>query len=336
MGWERENLIYIRMRGESEKSIGILKTELAKIPGVNKVSAGYCLPYAHYSSTTGIKWPDKNPEEKISLRYNFVDPEYMDILNLEMVEGKSFSKELMDESSSYVINETLARIIGIEPIIGTEIEFWGNPGRIIGVVKDFHTRSLRTEITPIIMMIRNYDEMNYTLIKLNPENTSSIMENISETWKSVLPEYPIEYGFIEDDLYNMYNDEGAMGIMMKGITIFTLLITCLGLMALVAFMTEKRKKEIGVRKVLGSSIPAIIKLISREFSALLTVTNVLACLAAYFLMKAFLGTYAYRTEIVWNEFILSCLLISAVAMLTISYQTFKAARANPVDTLRND
>ncbi len=336
MGWDRENLMYFRMRGDSNRSIGILKEELLKIPGIEKVAAECYLPYGFNSSTTGITWEGKVSEERIQVRYNYVDYNYVGLLNLEIIAGRDFSKEIAGDINNYVINETLAAIIGKEDIIGKEVDLWGNTGKIIGVLKDFNVRSLKKEMDPVLLMIRDYNYLNYTLIKLEQGFSTDVVDEIAAAWNRVLPQYPFSCNFVDDDLYALYNDEDALGIMMKGLTVFTMILTGLGLMALVSFMTHRRMKEIGIRKVLGSTVSGIIKIISKEFMVIIAVSNLFAWVLGYLLMKEFLKNYVYRTEIGYSVFIVSGLIITSVAMITIIYQTFKAARANPVDILKCD
>ncbi|MFC1564817.1 ABC transporter permease [candidate division KSB1 bacterium] len=335
MGWDRENLIYVRMRGESNNSYELLKNELLKNPGIQNVTAVSQLPMRVYGNTDNVSWPDKVPDIDINISFNVVDYDFIEAVKIKISEGRAFSKEFQDDQFSFVINETLAEIIGTDPVIGMEFNVWYGSGRIIGIVEDFNFRSLKSEIQPMVLLLAgNISSMQYMLVKLNSENTVSSIDFINKTWDRILPDYPFEHKFIDSDLYQMYNDEDAMGIMMKGLSVFTLLITSLGLMALVSFITEKRKKEIGVRKVLGSSISRIIRLISREFLILTLISNTIAIPSAYFLMKAFLSTYPYQTTMGIWIFVLSGISISSIALATVVYQTFKAARTNPVDILR--
>ncbi|MFC1726765.1 ABC transporter permease [candidate division KSB1 bacterium] len=334
MGWDRENLMYITMRGEISASYDKLKNELIRSPSIRNVAASGYTPLYFYSSTSDIKWAGKDLQQTIHVTYNYVDPDFVETIKAEMVEGGRFSIENGSNNPSYIINETLAEIIGKDPIIGENITIFGRPGEIIGVVKDFNCNALKSRSQPMVLISGDNNYFPLMLIKLNPGNRTSAIDFITSTWKKIVPDHPLEYRFIEDELYEMYNDEGAMGITFKVITLFTLLITILGLMALIAFITEKKKKEIGVRKVLGASSSTIVRLISKEYFILIIVSNVIALPAAFFFMKTFLSTYAFRTEQGLGIYILSGLSILTAGLLTVIYQVFKVSTTNPADSLR--
>jgi ABC-type antimicrobial peptide transport system permease subunit len=336
MGWDRENLMYIKMRGDLITSYDVLKNELVKNSSIQNVAATNQTPLYFYRSSSNIKWADKDPQKIIDVTFNYVGIYFLETIKAEMVEGKQFSSDYLNSKPSYIINETLAGIIGKEQIIGEDITFLDKPGEIIGVVKDFNCFALTNKTQPMILMLGDNNSFLYMLIKLDPGNSASSVDFIKRTWERIIPDYPFEYSFIDDDLYSRYNDEDAMGIVFKVITFCTLLITILGLMALIAFITEKKKKEIGVRKVLGASSPVIIRLISKEFFILIMISNVIALPAAYFFMKAFLSGYAFRTEQGLGIYILSGMTILIAGLLTVFYQVFKASLTNPADTLRSE
>ncbi len=334
MGWDRENLMYISMRGDMRNSYNILRNELIKNPGIQNVSGTIHTPLYFGSSTSEIDWAGKDPEEKIEIYFNSVDFDFIKTIKAQMAAGKPFSRENTNNRSSFIINETLAEKTGLNPVVGENITFHNKSGVIVGVVKDFNVHSIKDITQPMILMLGDNDSFRKVLIKLNPENTAVTMDFIKETWKYILPDYPLEYSFLEDDLYSRYNDEDAMGIVFKVITAFTLFITLLGLMALIAFIAEKKKKEIGVRKVLGASSSAIVRIISREFFILILISNVIALPSAFFFTKSFLNSYAFRTEQEAGIYILSGMSILTVGLVTVIYQVLKAARANPADSLR--
>ncbi|MBU8923340.1 MAG: ABC transporter permease [Bacteroidales bacterium] len=332
-GWNSENIVHIPLRSDNRAEYEILKSELIENPQIENVTAGYFLP-TNYSNTSGVIWPGKDPQKTQYVAFNLVDFDYAETFKIEMARGRSFSKDEMDGPASYIINETLARMIGTEPILGSEITVWDNPGRVVGVTKDFNYRTLKIGVDPMVMMLRDETAMNHMIVRLDPGYDGSTLEYISATWKDVLPNIPYEYSFIDDDIYSQYNDEDIMGKFMKGISIAALFMTCSGLVGLITFMTERKKKEIGLRKIHGASATQIVRLISKEFLVLVTISNVIAWPIAYLMIKAYLESYAVRTHIGMGAFIFAGVTTILIAFLTISYRSIKAAHANPVEALR--
>ena len=222
------------------------------------------------------------------------------------------------------------------PIFGSALTINNKPGKIIGIVKDFNYRTLKVGIEPMVLMLNQKTSMNYLIIKLGPNYTDLTLDYITNTWEKIIPNQPIEYQFIDDDIYENYNDEDIMGKMMKIISLLALFMTCSGLIGLIAFILEKKKKEISIRKVLGASTTVIIQTIMKEFILLVAVSNIIAWPIAYLMMRALLGSYAFHTEMGVSVYFISGLFTIIIILLTISYQTMKAATTNPVNALQHE
>ncbi len=336
LGWDRDHLMSISLRGGTNKSYDLLKNELSNIPGINNVSGGRAKPpYGGYGTNYKIDWTGMDPDYKPSISYNDIDYGYIETVGLEIIKGRSFSKDFAtDTLSAYVINESLADLMGADPVIGADFKVWDVPGKVIGVVKDYHFFSLRSEIGPIVLRCQYKNSWKYILIRINPENINSTTEYIKETWEKINPDFPMIYGFISDDFTGMYSDYTRMGKLMQYSAILAVFIACLGLFGLVSFSVEKKKKEIGLRKTLGASTPVILKHVTREFVMLVVISSSIAIPAAYYIFGQWLDNFAYRTEPGIGLFLLSGLSALLVALFSVSYQAIKAARANPVDSLR--
>ncbi|MFC1565275.1 FtsX-like permease family protein, partial [candidate division KSB1 bacterium] len=337
LGWNKEHLMYIQLRGNSKQYYEVLREELIKNPKILSVASGMYSPSSFNSSTSGLNWSGKNPELSVNVRYNFVDFDYIDTAEYNIINGRKFSRELgADAATGYIINESLAKIMGVDPVIGHDFNFWGMQGKIIGVIKDFHFRSLRSEIEPMVMMLLSRRESwrSYAILRLNTDDITSTVNFIENTWDTIIPDSPIVNGFVDDQLNSMYMEDRRTANMLNYFAALAVFIGCLGLFGLVSFAAEKRKKEIGVRKTLGASILTIIRLMLKEFNYLIIISNCIAWPVSYVLMQKWLDDFSYRIDMGIDIFLLSGSLIIVIAMLTVSYQSIKAAVSNPVDSLR--
>ncbi|MFC1492704.1 ABC transporter permease [candidate division KSB1 bacterium] len=336
LGWDREQLLYINMRGDTNKTYDLMKSELSKNPGIISISGGLRKPsYGAYGTGYKINWTGKDPDYKPSIAYNSVDFNYIETVGLKLVKGRSFSKDFpSDTLRAYVINESLAELIGADQIIGADFTVWDVPGKIIGVVKDFHYYSLRSEIGPMVLRCQYRSWLRYIILKISPENISSTTEFINDTWEKFNPDYPLVYGFVNDDFSIMYREYKKMGKMVEYASIIAVFIACLGLIGLVSFRIEKKKKEIGIRKAIGASTASISQYLTREFIRLISTACAIAIPIAYYTFGLWLDNFPYRTEPGIGLFVISGLSAMLIALFSVSFQVIKAARANPVDSLR--
>lgn len=262
--------------------------------------------------------------------------EFVETFDMEVIAGRSFSKEYGDEEAKILFSRAATKDFGFanpEEALGERIFFWGNVYTIIGVLEDYHHTSLKENFDKLIFrLIPNAN--NFYSIKYNAANTQQVVQMAQEKWGQFFPGNPFEYFFLEDRFEEQYEADkqfGSVFTIFSGLTIF---VACLGLFGLAAFMTSKRIKEIGVRKVLGASIPSILKLLSTDFLKLIMVSIVLAIPIAFYGMEQWLNGFAFRIDLYWYIFALPALLVLFIAIATVSFQTARAARANPVDSLR--
>jgi putative ABC transport system permease protein len=335
IGWEREHLISIQLSGEAKKSFDILKAELLKHPRILSVTAAYSEPTNFESSSRGVNWEGKNEEEIVHVTLNLVDYDFLATLNIEMAEGRSFSKEYStDASQAFVINETLAKMMGAESPVGAKFSFIGREGQIIGVMKDFHFHSLRTSIGPLAMALGSNDYWRYALVRIHQDNVSSTLEDLNHLWKKLFPDSPFAFRFMEEDYERQYRSEVRMGKLTNVFAGLAVFIACLGLLGLTSFAVEQRRKEIGIRKVLGASAGNVLWILGREFVLWVLVANVIAWPIAYIAMSGWLRNFAYRIGVGLKFPIFSSLLTLAVALAAVAFQSVRAATSNPTDSLR--
>lgn len=335
IGWEREHLIGLSLSKEMKKSYGILKAEILKHPRVLNVTAAYSEPTNFETSSSGVNWDGKDPEEIVHVTGNLVDYDFLDTLNIEMAEGRSFSKEYStDATEAFLINETLAGMMETESPIGANFSFFGREGRIIGVMKNFHFHSLRRDIGPLAIAIGSDDYWNHVLVKIHQDNVSSTLEDLNGIWKSVFPHNPFTFRFMEDQYERQYRSEVRMGKLINVFAALAVFIACLGLIGLTSFAVEQRRKEICIRKVLGASPGNVLWILGRELVLWVLVANVIAWPIAYFVMSGWLRNFAYRIGVRPEFFVFSSFLTLAVAISAVAFQSLKAATSNPVDSLR--
>jgi len=262
-----------------------------------------------------------------------VDADYLKTFKMEMAEGRFFSEQIQtDSTDSWVINEAAASAMGLESPLGTGVYWDDFKGKIIGVVKDFHFSSLHEEIEPLL--IRMNWGLDNICIRIRSDNIPGTIGFIKKTLKDLLPSYTFEYEFLDIRIENLYLAEQRMEKILIFSTIVAIFISCLGLLGLASFTAEQRTKEIGIRKVLGSTVAGVVFLLSKEFIKWVLLANLIAWPVAYFVVRNWLQNFAFRTNIGWEIFLLSGSLALAISLLTVCYQSIKAALANPVDSLR--
>jgi putative ABC transport system permease protein len=284
-------------------------------------------------STTGISWEGKHPEDRVLFTRFVVDYDYFETLDLEMVQGRSFSREFStDPTEGYVLNETAARLTGYEDPIGKTFSLWNRPGKIIGIVEDYHFKSLHTAIEPLVHYM--WGSNSYAFIRLRTEGTAGTLQTIENVYKKFNPGYPFDFFFLDEELNRLYISDKRTGKVFQSFMFLALFISCLGLFGLASYMADLRTKEIGIRKILGASASGIFLLLLKEFVKWVLVANAVAWPLAYLVMLSWLKTFAYRTDMAIWIFAASGICGLIVAALTVSYQSLKASVSNPVNALR--
>jgi len=276
-------------------------------------------------------------EEQHPINVYMADYDFARTLNLELVEGRYFSREVASDSMAVVLNESAVRVLGYDPpYVGKRVGFPGNSRfylTIVGVVKDFHYESLHKPIAPLLIGFENLYR-TYISVRIQPQDVSVTLKYIEQTWNKFIPYKPFEYFFFDDDYDQLYNAEQRISVLFTIFSSLAILIACLGLFGLASFTAERRTKEIGVRKALGASVPNIVFLLSREFTRWVIIANVIAWPLAYYFMNQWLQGFAYRIDINLITFVLASLITLLIALLTVSYQSIRAATINPVDAIR--
>jgi putative ABC transport system permease protein len=261
-----------------------------------------------------------------------VDEDYLNTMGMKLVQGRDFSNQFATDSSALIINQTAAEQLGYYENPNEKIE---DKYHVIGVVKDFNFSSLRDNVTPLLLSMQQHFLQSLS-IKVKTTDLPGLMAKIEDKWKSLAPNQPFEYSFMDDDFNAMYRNEQRMGQLFIIFSAMAIIIACLGLFALAAYAAEQRNREIGIRKVLGASVPAITRMLSKDFIKLVLISITIASPLAWLVMNKWLQGYAYRQNIQWWIFGLTASGAIFIAAITISFQSVKAAIANPVDSLRSE
>lgn len=340
LGFDKGNLIVTElMDNRLRQSQESIKAELKKVPGIINAATSHVVPGQAANVQPFI--PEGFSQEQAQLMQSInIDPEFIPTYGIELIEGRNFSHEFTtDADEAVIINETAMRKFGWDNAVGKTIQVPGdkvfewNLRTIIGVVKDFHIDSLHSIIMPLCLSNEpNY--FNTITIRFNPKNISETLGLIQEKWKSVDPGHPFNFFFLDEYFGRQYISDERLSKIFGAFTLFAIFIACLGLFGMASFMAEQRTKEIGIRKVLGASIPGVVTLMSRDFIKLILVANVIAWPIAYFTIRSWLQNFAYQARINIWIFLQTAALAIGIALITVSYQSVKSALTNPVDAIK--
>ncbi|MCW8849826.1 MAG: ABC transporter permease [Melioribacteraceae bacterium] len=342
LGYDKEHVLYFQTSGELAENYQLIKDEFLNTKGVIDVSGASHPPSMIGSNSGGANWEGKDPEQTVLIGTNVVDFNYTKTMKIDLLAGRGFSYEFTsdlptDSTGKFLVNEEVVKVMGVtnNEAIGARFEFMGVKGSIVGVMKNFHFNSMRTKIEPLAMVLAP-EYIRFTVVRIAPGNISETIDNMKAAWESILPGYPFEYRFIDEDFERLYRTEERMVDLLKYFSAMAIIIACLGLFGLASFTAEQRKKEIGIRKVLGASEIKLTYLLCRDFLLLVIIASFIAWPISYFILGGWLESFAYRINLSSWMFIISGLLTMVVALGTVGWQAVKAAIANPVDSLRNE
>jgi ABC-type antimicrobial peptide transport system permease subunit len=337
IGYAKENVVYFDMEGKVFEIKKNFFEELRRVPGV--VQAGginqSLIREDGGSSTYGVEWPGKIENRNIDFMIRAVDEQLVGTLGMQIKEGRTFSGNLKNNRSYLLLNETAAKVMGLKEPVGTKVKLWGEERIILGVMKDFHTASIHQPISPLIFHY-SPDDVSMAMVRIKAGSERKVIDNLTAFYSKVNPGYALNLQFLDETFHAQYLAEERTLTLAKYFAYLTILISCLGLFGLAAYDTERRTKEIGIRKVLGANTKGLIALLAKDFLKLVAIAIVLASPLAYFLMNKWLQDFAYRISIGWWVFVLAGVIALFIALVTVSFQAIKAALANPVKSLRTE
>lgn len=334
IGYDRANLIQIPITGElaAKGKREVLKNELLKSGAVTSVTEYSNSLTAGGNNTYGVNWPGKDPADKILVNFRFTDLDLAKTTGMEILDGRDFSKDFVD-TSNVLVSEALVKVMGMKNPVGKLID-WDQPLRIIGVMKDYVMESAYQKPQPLLIA-QNPSRATFLILRLNDkQNISSSVNMITSEVKKLNPAYPADIRFVSDNFEKKFKSEKLLGTLSNWFGGFAIFISCLGLLGLALFMAEQRKKEISIRKVLGASTGNILTLLNKDFIKLVAIANLIAFPVAYIVINKWLSGYEYRISISAMPFLVAITLSVLIAVLTVSIQSIKVAKANPVDALK--
>ncbi len=335
LGYDRENLIEVSSNHSVLGSkYGTLKEELLRMPGIAAVTYSQTSAIENTNTMDNVQWAGKDPTVDVQFNISSVGYDFTKTMGIRLVQGRDFSPAFGTDSTNYLVNQAAAERMGLEDPVGQPLTVWRRTGTIVGLLEDFHFNSLHVPIRPLIVRLRSRDHYGRIVVRTQPGQTGPALASLEALCRKLDPNTPFAYEFVDAEYAYLYKSETIAGTLATGFAVLAVFIACLGLFGLTAFTAEQRTKEIGVRKVLGASVGSIVALLSKDFLKLVLIAIVIASPVGWWALREWLQNFAYKTDIGWWVFALAGGL--AIALLTISFQSVKAALMNPVRSLRNE
>jgi putative ABC transport system permease protein len=333
LGYDRDNIIYIEREGKVMENAETFISEVKNLPGIT-MAAPTSFQVAGQGYTYGISWEGN---EKYNIQFHELEAGYdaMEMLGIQVVSGRSFSRDFPTDSAGILFNETAIKMMGLSDPIGKKVNHYSGPRQIVGVIKDFQFESLYQPIKPICVLF-NPKQTRFVMMKLESGKEKEAIAALQTFYPSFNPGYSLGYKFMDDDYQALYESEQRVAVLSRYFAGLAIIISCLGLFGLAAFTAERRQKEIGIRKILGSGEWRIIYLLSGDFTRMVIVAIVLALPVSYYLMNEWLKNFSEHISLSWWYFGSAALIALAIAWLTVGLQTIRAARVNPAQCLKTE
>ncbi len=339
LGFDKKNVISIQMPEYMKGRYYSLKNELSSEPLIQGVTASLRHPVMIGSNSGGASWDGKDPEKHVLIGTNAIDYDYLPTMKMNLVSGRDFSREYhgdmaRDTTGNFLVNEEVVKIMDIGDPVGKSFSFMGLNGTIVGVLKNFHFKGADQPIEPMAFALADTSYLNYALIRLTPDKIKESLNIVETAWNRIIPEFPLQYTFVDEDYRNLFSSQMRLTDLLKYFTILALIIASLGLYGLSSYSTERRTNEIGVRKVMGAGSGAVVVTMIKEFIWLILTSLLIALPTGWIIVDKLLQQFPYRIELNVLVFAVIAVCALAIALLTISFQTYKATCVNPAEALK--
>jgi putative ABC transport system permease protein len=333
LGFDRERILRFQVNDVLRAKYDLFKEKLLQNPKVLNVTSASALPLLLFN-VADVEWPGKDSPNPVEVNCLYVDPDYAETFGLKIVRGRDFSREFKtDSSEAFIVNESALPLLGFKEPLGQRLTLGGRAGRIIGVVKDFNFKPLIFDISPLVMAVRP-DSYYDLMVKIGPDEIPKTLTYIQSVFKEVSPGFPFESFFLDDLFNRVYSPLQFLGGVLGAFTGIALFISCLGLFGLASLLGEQRRKEVGIRKVLGASASGILALLSRKFIVTVLAANIIAAPISYLAARMFLNLFVYRVRIDPFVFLAAACVTFVITLATVSFQVLKTARVRPAHCLR--
>jgi ABC-type antimicrobial peptide transport system permease subunit len=341
LGFDHHNILYIEPKSDAHFPLESFKAEILKNSSVISAAIGAASPM-EINGAAEVTWSGKDKQNAMFFNGASCDNDYLTTLGFQIVEGRNFSPNFAADSANFIITQKAADLLGFKDPIGQVINFdmyHHQNGKIIGIVKDFHNDDIHAPINPVVFSYgnsKNYGEWARIFIRYQPEKLDELLTYLKKEFNIFQPGMPMEYGFLDQDFEIQFYTEKLLRQLSIFFTTIAISIACLGLLGLTIFNAQRRTKEIGVRKVLGASVAQVTYMLGRDFLMPLILSFIIALPVAYYLMERFLESYVFRMTISSSTFLIVIMSMFGIILLTVSYQSLKAAFKNPTDALRTE
>jgi ABC-type antimicrobial peptide transport system permease subunit len=337
LGYDRQNLLYIPLDGELASKFDLFSGLAKETPGIQSVSRiSTQAPSDIQNQIGGVFWEGKDPNSMPMFTQAAIGYDFVKTMNLQLAEGRDFSRDFPSDSAGYLINEAALKVIGYKNPIGRPLTQWGKRGKIIGVLKDFHYTSLYDPIRPLIIRMAATGNYGSALVRTEPGKTTEALAGLAKISRNLNPQFPFTWFFSDEEYQHLYRSEQVVKQLSNAFAALAIFISCIGLLGLAMFTAERRAKEMSIRKVLGATIGVLFLQLSSEFILLVLLALVVATPIAWICMNQWLLKFAYRIHIEWWIFGLAGAISILIALATVSFQSIKAAMANPIKSLRSE
>ncbi|MEJ0030537.1 MAG: ABC transporter permease [Bacteroidota bacterium] len=333
IGFDKEQVLMIQGANTLGNNSETFKTEVSKLAGVERVTINNYLPvYGTHRDQNSFWREGKTKEEKgIGAQAWWIDEDYIATMGIKLLDGRNFDRSIASDSAAVIVNQAAVKELGLKNPLDERIENW-RKWKVIGVVEDFHFETMKQKIGPLVFMLGKGGSV--VSIKVSSNKMTKVIDEVSQVWKTFLPNQPIRYTFLDESYARMYDDVTRTGKILTSFSVLAVVVACLGLFALSAFMVEQRNKEISIRLVLGASVNNIFRLLTQNFVIMVAIAFVIAVPIGWYLMRSWLEDFEYKIPLTWDLFAMAGLVSVVIALLTVSYQSIKAALINPAQRLK--
>ncbi|UII33628.1 ABC transporter permease [Fulvivirga ulvae] len=333
LGYKKDQLIYFEKEGQASSSLEMFTAELKKVPGVLDVSSTSNNIIGSYNKTSGVEWEGKNENEPVEFEVVDIDYDFIETMGMTMKSGRSFSRDYGADNTKIIFNEAAIDAMSLDDPVNKHVNLWGEDMEIVGVVSNFHYESFYKEVKPLLFKI-NPDNTIFVMARIRGDETQKVVNDIRSFYEKYNPGYTFDYVSLNDKYQEQYASEKQIGLLSTYFACLAIIISCLGLFGLAAFTTQSRVKEIGLRKIFGSSIPGIVVLLTKDFTKIVLIAITIAIPISYLLAKSWLQGFAYKTSVSVWVYVFAAFLALLISWITVGYQAVKAAYISPIKTSR--